>query len=252
MTRMLGKNRPQFPEGLRTIKEYRTVAPAAPPVSVPVPAIPYPMDGNDKYGDCTLACASHMIAAWDVDTKRNDPIPTASEVIATYLQMSPDDSGLVVSTVLAKWHKPGLWGDKVWGHAPVQTHDQTEIRTDIAQFGGVYIGVQLPQSAEDQTNANRPWTIVKGSPILGGHAVPLLGYDATYAYCVTWGAVQAVAWDWLDVYCDEAWVVLSQQIVEAGGYDGINLAALESDLRASAKCKPGWLTGFWREIESIL
>jgi hypothetical protein len=253
MPHKLGKLRPQFPEGLKTIKEYRTVAPPAPPASVPVPNVnPWGMDGNDVYGDCTLACAAHLIEAWNADTHRSDPVPSAAQVDAAYLKMSPHDTGLVISTVLAKWHKPGLWGDKVWGHAPVQTHDQTEIRLDIAQFGGVYIGVQLPQSAEDQTDARQPWTIVEHSPILGGHAIPLLGYDATYAYAVTWGAVQAIAWSWLNVYMDEAWVVLSQQVVEAGGYDGINLAALEADLRTSARKKPGWLSNLVAEIESDL
>jgi hypothetical protein len=50
-------------------------------------------------------------------------------------------------------------------------------------------------------------------------------------YCVTWGAVQEMAWDWWSAYGDEAWVVLSEEYEKAGHpIGGIDVATLQADL----------------------
>lgn len=254
MSHCYGKLRPQVPSALKSLAEYRTTAPPVPPVSVPVPVVyDWGILSNDTLGCCVLSAAGHLIMASDAETHRSDAAPTAAQVATLYHRMSPRDTGLVISAALTKWHRAGFWGDKVWGHAPIQQHDETEIKLAIAQFGSATIGVQLPKSAETQFDfGNQPWTLIPGyraDPIIGGHCILLVGYDATYVYCVTWGKVQAISWQWLSVYCDEAWAVLSQQVVEAGGYDGLNLAQLEADLRASARSRPGWLASV-EEIET--
>jgi hypothetical protein len=85
-----------------------------------------------------------------------------------------------------------------------------------------------------QFQAGQPWTLVpdwQNQSIEGGHAIPILGYDEQWMYCVTWGAVQEMAWDWWSAYGDEAWVVLSEEYEKAGHpIEGIDVATLQADL----------------------
>ena len=42
-------------------------------------------------------------------------------------------------------------------------------------FGAVGVGIQFPASAMDQFNAGKPWDVVSGAKIEGGHYIPLVG-----------------------------------------------------------------------------
>ncbi|QHC25924.1 hypothetical protein [Streptomyces sp. GS7] len=193
------------------------------------------MDGNDQYGDCTMAAAAHAIQSWNAQTTEDLTVPTEQQVVQEYLQLSGgQDTGLVESNVLKTWQNGGLWGNRVVAYAPVNVHDLNAIRQTIALFGAVYAGIQVPANAQQQFRDGKPWTLDPGwqeQPIEGGHAIPLLGYDADYLYAITWGAVQPIAWDWWSTYSDEAWAVLSEEYEEKGTVNGIDLATLKQDLQ---------------------
>ncbi|GAA2023711.1 hypothetical protein GCM10009839_21730 [Catenulispora yoronensis] len=234
---MMGKLKPQFPVALKDMHCYATA---------PLPKAPdkvdhagpvtegFPMDGNDQYGDCTMAAAAHMIQAWNAQTGIDLPVPADADVIAQYLKLSRGkDSGLVESRVLQDWMRDGLWETRIVGYAPVNVHSLEGLKQAIAYFGGVYVGIQVPGNAESQFADEQPWALVpdwQSQPIKGGHAVPLLGYDEQFMYCVTWGAVQKMTWDWWSVYGDEAWVILSEEYQKAGKIGGIDVAMLKADL----------------------
>ncbi|MEZ0090105.1 hypothetical protein [Streptacidiphilus sp. EB129] len=232
-----GKLGPRFPVALKDFTAYAAAPLPAPPASVDWASgvSTWPMDGNDQYGDCTMAAAAHLIQSWNAQTKEQDPVPTAQQVVDQYFTLSGgQDSGLAESDVLKAWQTGGLWGNQVVAYAPVNVHALTAIRQTIALFGGVYAGIQVPSNAQQQFQAGQPWTLDPGwqsQPIEGGHAIPLLGYDADWLYVITWGAVQKVAWDWWSTYSDEAWAVLAQQYREAGTVNGIDLATLTADLK---------------------
>jgi hypothetical protein len=232
-----GKLGPQFPVALKYLGHYVAAPLPAPPDSVNWTAKvdSWPMDGNDTYGDCTMAAAAHLIQSWNAQTGQGDPVPTEQQVVDQYLKLSGGkDSGLVESHVLTSWHRSGLWGNKVLAYAPVNVHALTLIKQTIALFGGVYAGIQVPANAQQQFAAGKPWTLDadwQSQPIEGGHAIPLLGYDADWLYAITWGAVQPIAWDWWSTYSDEAWAVLAQEYSEAGQVNGIDLATLTADLK---------------------
>jgi len=233
----LGKLAPQFPVEERELSHYTSQPlPAAPP-SVDYAekvANGFPMDGNDQYGDCTMAAAAHLIQAWNAETNINLPVPTDTEVVAQYMKLTDGkDTGLVESQVLQDWMKGGLWGNKIVAFAPVNVHSLDALKQAVAFFGGVYVGIQVPTNAQTQFASGLPWTLDPGwesQPIEGGHAIPILGYDDQWLYCVTWGAVQQMAWDWWSTYSDEAWVVLSEEYQKAGKMDGIDVAALQADI----------------------
>ncbi|HET9168259.1 MAG TPA: hypothetical protein VFN97_02450 [Actinospica sp.] len=239
MTRVpgrMGKLAPQFPVGLAELPSY--VAQPLPPAPAAVDwsknVSTWPMDGNDQYGDCTMAAAAHLIQSWNAETGEPLPVPADEQVVALYLKLTDGkDSGLVESQVLKHWMNTGLWGNRIIGYAPVNVHNLDSLKQAIAYFGGVYVGIQVPGNAQDQFRAGLPWTLDPGwqqQKIEGGHAIPLLGYDDQYLYAITWGAVQPIAWDWWSTYGDEAWVILSEEFSRAGKVDGIDVAALRADL----------------------
>lgn len=234
---MMGKLRPQFPVALKDLHYYATAPlPQAPPAVDHASDVNggFPMDGNDRYGDCTMAAAAHMIQAWNAQTGIQLPVPADADVIAQYLKLTHGkDTGLVESRVLQDWMREGLWETKIVGYAPVSVHSLEGIKQAVAYFGGVYVGIQVPKNAQTQFAEEQPWALETGwqsEPIEGGHAVPILGYDDKFMYCVTWGAVQKMTWDWWSVYGDEAWVILSEEYQQAGKIGGLDIAMLQADL----------------------
>lgn len=235
-----GKAHPQFPTQLKSLSEYFR---AGAPLPTPPTAVNYyaevkkwPMDGNDKYGDCTMAAAAHAIQQWNALTGRNDRVPSTLAVVHEYFKLSGgQDSGLVEADVLKAWNTTGLWGNYIYGYAPVNVHDQATLRQAIYMYGLTYAGIQVPANAETQFQNGQPWQLDPGwqqQQIVGGHAVPLVGYDDKYLYCVTWGEVQPIAYDWWQTYADEAWAVLPQEFKESAGFDAIDYGTLLADLQS--------------------
>src|SRR5438093_1137652 len=50
----------------------------------------------------------------------------------------------------------------------------------------------------------------------GGHAVDVVGFDASGLTVVTWGRLQAMTWSFWDRYCDESYAVLSRDFLSHG------------------------------------
>ncbi len=64
----------------------------------------------------------------------------------------------------------------------------------------------------------------------GGHAVPVIAYDASGLTCITWGALKRMTWAFWDAYCDEAYACLSRDWAAARAPSGFDWAALDADL----------------------
>lgn len=236
----LGKLAPHFPAGLKNFTDYTTAPLPAPPSWVnwewKMPESPnsWPLNGNDRYGDCVVAAAGHQIQSWNFETKINDPVPTQIEVVNEYFSLTGGpDAGLVIGNTLRTWQTTGLWGTKIVGYAPVNFRNKTELEQAIAFYGGVFTGFQVPQNAFTQFDNGQPWALTPGwqqQKIVGGHCVPMLAYNSGRMYGVTWGRVQAVNWDWFFAYADEAWVLLSEEFMQAGKANGLNVTQLQADL----------------------
>jgi hypothetical protein len=100
-------------------------------------------------------------------------------------------------------------------------------------FGGVYIGVALPNTAQKQD----VWDVVKtggadakpGS--WGGHCVFVPKYDEHGFTCITWGALKTMTLAFWEKYCDEAHTLLSEVWITAKGSPaGFDQAQLQADL----------------------
>ena len=106
-------------------KDYLTAAVAAPPAQYDVlatvyknlgvsdPTVLFPMDGNDQYGDCTMAAAAHAITVYNGLTKSN-VIMAQADLVKLYFQLAKGvDSGLDEMTVLNFWQSTGIDAQKI-------------------------------------------------------------------------------------------------------------------------------------------
>ena len=223
MNRCLGKLPAVHRPGALMLAKYLPAKPIAVPDSVDnYSAVrDWGMMLNDQLGDCAIAAPGHMVQAWSkLSCDREIVIPDA-EIEAAYSAITgyvpgdeSTDQGSVEADVLDYWKSVGIGGHRIEAHAVVEPDSQYQVKLAIYLFGALYTGVQLPLSAQDQTI----WTVVPGRDSepgsWGGHAVPLLGYDAHKTTCITWGATQDMTWSWWTKYADEAHACLSADWVD--------------------------------------
>jgi len=196
---------------------------------------------NNRLGDCTIAAVAHAIQVWTSNTARKVTPPDST--VETYYQQwdgyvpgdSSSDHGGVALDVLNDWQKQGFAGNALLAFADPKPGNLIEIRQSIALFGGVYIGLSLPLTAQKQD----VWDVVPGGGAAarkgswGGHCVFVPKYDAKGFTCITWGQLKTMTVAFWNKYCDEAHALLSQDWLTAKGSPaGFDQAQLESDLKA--------------------
>lgn len=228
-----GRLTARFPAGLHDLTHYAAGSLPKAPASVAVPDVTFDMDGNSEYGDCGPAGLKHGFQVAAADTGEAEAFPTAGQVVSYYLQYTGgQDSGVVLSDYLAYVRKTGFYGHTVSAYAPVAVSDVPTLQFAINAYDFSYTGISVTQAMEQAFAAGQPWTLETArGPVLGGHCVPLAGYDSQYLYAVTWGAVQPIAYSAWPHIASEAWAVITGEVDTAGtdGH-GINLAALQADL----------------------
>jgi hypothetical protein len=196
---------------------------------------------NDKLGDCTIAGAAHAVQVWTANTGTEVTVPD-SEILAAYeswdgynpANPSTDNGGIELD-VLNDWQKQGFAGNGLVAFADPKPANLVEIRQSIALFGGVYIGMALPLTAQKQD----VWDVVpRGGANAkpgswGGHCVFVPQYDQNGFTCITWGQLKTMTLAFWKKYCDEAHTLLGQGWLAAkGAPNGFDQAQLLADLKA--------------------
>ncbi len=200
----------------------------------------WPMMANDRIGDCTCASAGHCIEEWTADVGQVVIVPDSS-IIAAYSAVSgydpstgSHDVGAAELDVLNYWRQTGIGGHQIDAYVALEPGNLDHVRDAVYIFGNCYIGLALPASAQTQ----RVWSVPPGGPVgqgapgsWGGHAVPVVAYNARGLTVVTWGALKQMTWSFWQAYCDEAYAVLSGDWLKANqAPNGIDLASLQQDL----------------------
>jgi hypothetical protein len=189
----------------------------------------WPMYKNDVIGDCTVAAILHAISSM---TAFSGVVPggamfTDDEAVKIYSAVSgydpatgANDNGATLTAVCKYMTKTGAVdvngrAHKLAAWAEVSHYANVRLLKRIVNaFGSAYLAIQCPYSAQDQFNAGQPWTYVPGSPIDGGHAIPLQ-YSAVNTgtfddeTVITWGAEQKMNEAFARNYLVEAVAVVS-------------------------------------------
>lgn len=195
----------------------------------------YPMALNDTYGDCTIAGVVHMLQLSYAELGETFEYPGDEAIKNEYFKLTNgNDAGLVEHDVLKTWMNDGLFKNKISAYAPVNIKNHSEIAAAIYLFGSVYLGVEMPPSAEEQFESNKPWDV--SQPIeepSGGHCVVATGCNELGIEIITWGSTASMTWAWWDAYGSEAWVVIPEAFIELdhGPVWNINILTLQEDLK---------------------
>lgn len=194
----------------------------------------WPMYGNDRIGDCTEAMVGHLIESASLYGGGTLSLVTAEDVLTAYERVSgynpsdpSTDQGAVLQDVYNDWRKTGVGGRKNLAFAQVDHQRPTDVKAAVYEFGATGLGIVVTESMMEDFDAGKPWAEADGED-LGGHAVPIVGYDKSFVYVVTWGKVQMMTWDCYRAVTEEAWVAILPEWFNTKGQDpqGIDLYGL--------------------------
>ncbi len=188
----LGKLPPKLDHRTLRFAKYLTPAVPAPPDAIDWTegVKDWGMLLNDSLGDCTIAAVAHAVQVWmkDVgfpwDASVTDPeVLKYYEWWAGYNPTDPStDQGAYELDILNNWRKNQYAGHKLIAYADPVVTNLVHIKQSIALFGGVYIGLGLPVTAQSQEE----WDVVGDGQTgdsapgsWGGHAVWVPAYNST-------------------------------------------------------------------------
>lgn len=207
---------------------------------------PVPILGNAKAGDCVWATQAHLLNTMQRGVGGEKAVSQFSDksvlgdysALTGYNGTAASDKGTLMSDAAAYWRKTGIADASgkrhlISAYVGMRIRDIDELWQAAFDFGGIALGVQLPKSAMDQFSKGQPWTRVQGSPILGGHAIALVGRNSRgFGVIETWDGLTAADPTWLLDYADEAVAFLSLEYLNARGLNprGYDQAQLEAKI----------------------
>jgi hypothetical protein len=250
-TRKLGKKPAKI--DARTLKLSKYLTPTLPPPPQWVEwkdkvNVPWGVMLNDTLGDCTCAACGHLVIDWTANASTAVVLPD-SDILSLYEgscgyvpgDPSTDNGGFCLD-VLNYWRTNGIGagGHNIAAYASLDIFNTEQVRQAIALFGGIYVGIGLPLSAESEVGGL--WRCSASTPgdawSWGGHCIPVIGYETRNDIkggiytCVTWGGLQRMTHNFLQQYCDESYAILTTDWIEADRLapPGFDLATLQADL----------------------
>ena len=204
------------------------------------------MLGNDRVGDCAEAGAIHLAQAQSANA--GNPLHgTTEQALALYSAITgynpsdpSSDQGTVLVDLLNYWQKNGIEMtdssgktvlNRIVGYAALDITSVAQRRYAAYVFGGAYLGINCPQSAEQDTS---DWNYVPGSPILGGHCVVQVGEGALGGKTVSWGKVIPTTAEFYAQYLDEGYIVVTESWLNEQGKSpsGLDLDGLVAAMKS--------------------
>ena len=250
----LGKHIPRLDSRtLRLAKYMKDLPPPPDAVDYTKGITSWGMMLNDELGDCTCAGIGHALQVVTLCNGAEVTLPDsdilkAYEDVGGYRPGDPSsDNGAVEIDVLNYCRTNGIGGRKILAYADPDPQNVTHCKQAVTLFGGLYIGLALPLTAQTQTL----WDVAKTSIFgkikrmfgasdptqpnsWGGHAVFVPGYNHIGPVCITWGELKQMTWAFWFKYCDEAHAILFPEWIGANNLSasGFDLITLQSDLEA--------------------
>lgn len=203
------------------------------------------MLGNDNFGDCVAVMAANGTRLV-TSALATEYYPTIAEVYSLYRTQNPnfnpdpnrpvEDNGMDIQTMLEYWQKNAWGGRKIIAFASVDHTNLEELKAAIAIFGFVLPGINVLSANETQFDNGKPWDYVKGSPVVGGHAILAGGYNGQSKSdidFITWAKETSftdaeVAKEW-----EECWIAIFPEHFGAKSFQqGIDVNALANAFQA--------------------
>jgi hypothetical protein len=208
----------------------------------------YHMLGNDSWGDCVFAGAAHEHYIWSLEGGRARARITTADVLADYAAVTgfafteKTDNGTDVAAAAKYRQQTGIRDalnvrHKIDAYVSLEAGNIDQLWLAIWLMGAAGIGIQLPLSALDQSDAHGegntgvPWTVPDTVKMAGGHYVPGVGRDADgNILIVTWGKIQAMTPAFFSRFSDEGVAYLNLEILDAKGLspEGYDASALRN------------------------
>jgi hypothetical protein len=201
------------------------------------------MLGNDTYGDCVFAGAAHETMMWMGEhygspTRgfRDEDVLADYGAVTGFTPGNPSsDQGAVVLDALNYRRHVGIRDEKgarhkLGAYVELEPGNWDEVKLALYLGHAVGVGIEFPDSAMEQFNAGQPWRSVAGARIEGGHYIPIVGVVHKRILVVTWGRTQSMSLEFFRRYCDEAYALLSPEMIRNGhssegfDYDALNAA----------------------------
>ena len=193
--------------------------------------VQYPLAMNGKIGDCVVCGHIHLTQAVTQENGGTYTYPGDAATQEEYFKLTGGaDTGLVESTFLQAAKNSPILGSQIDTFGVLDPKNVDEIKSAIYTFGGAFLGVALPQSAQNQFPGT--WSVVPNSPIVGGHCIVAIGYDTQFVYIVTWGQVIRCTWEWFTTYVEEAYAIIYTEEVQKnrGPLEQLDIARLRADI----------------------
>jgi hypothetical protein len=201
------------------------------------------MLGNDQWGDCYWASAAHEVMA-EAHLAGREPQFSTEGVLSSYAAYSgvarivPAADRGTEPRAGAKYRKAkgiadaGGHGHRIGAYVFEERADYKALLSAIYTFGAITLCFELPESAERDFETG-VWDYVKGSPILGGHAVAgVARAESGQLVAVSWGQEVEVTEAFVDRYLQVAMAYVSGSVLDGSGESptGLDRDALRSAL----------------------
>lgn len=222
----------------------------------PDPSIPAAWKAaREGCGDCAWAGPAHETMELDKKAQRAVAPFNAEVVIKQYSEYSgynpvtgESDNGAQVRDVLRWRQHKGLSDANGSAHmigpyVALEPKNIAHLLLATYLFECVGIGIEVPDSAQNQFSEGKPWSVVPGAKVEGGHYVPVTGRPEVGVIAfVTWARRTLMTDGFYKTYNDEAWGYVSPEqfnAVTGKAYNGYDEAELDEYLQLVAEKAAG-------------
>lgn len=195
-------------------------------------SIVFPMDGNDRYGDCYYAAMAHYFDTMHGNNgiAKSFSLGTFSTsgtgILNRYRVLSGGDNGLMDSDIQGEGmnrYCADIPDTKFVSWANLDVTKPEAVQTAIYNYGAIFFTFAVPTAWINNSNTGAVWDTGTANPN-NGHAVIFNGVDKDGKYkLITWGTYVWITPHGVTVCQPDGWVAFSAKWFNSAGYAPNNI-----------------------------